>query len=274
MLPYDLKGARLPALERNELKYRALEMVLILFRVEHLRGFVLESIRATDRFHRPTNPRIPLNAKKVYEKARAVLIADGILTQAESDEIQSLVDYRNTVAHEIQSLTCGIADDARLAQYYAESRGIKYDDKAVAKLQHYHDKIEEGFTSKGYIMSLPLDWAAFAAAERTYEQELHRLRRKITRQVAIRNEEIQKLNAELSAEISGTPLEAHPSHPRNKAANGTLTKHGVETCYRLFDKKRSTLAVAHLMRISYRSAASRRKAWEEAGGRTRHRKMP
>ena len=271
MLPYNLKGTRLPALERNELKYRALEMVLILFRVEHLRGFVLDSIRATDRSQRPTNLRIPLNAKKVYEKAWAVLVADGIIAQAESDEIQSLVDYRNTVAHEIQSLTCGIADDARLAQYYAESRGIKYNYKAVAKLKHYHDKIEEGFTLKGYIMSLSLDWAAFAAAERTYEQELRRLRQKITRQVAILNEEIQKLNAEVYAEISGTPFEAHPSHPRNKAANGTLTKHGVETCYRLFDNNRSTLAVACLMRISYRAAVRRRQAWEKAGGRSQRR---
>jgi hypothetical protein len=273
MLAHNLKGSRLPALERNEFKYRALEMVMILFQVEHLKSFVLDSIRATDRFHRPRNPRIPLDAKKVYEKAWAVLVADGILTQAESDEIQSLVHYRNTVAHEIQSLICDVAD-ARLAQYYAEPRGIKYNYKANAKLKHYHDKIEEGFTSKGYIMSLSLDYAAFVAAERAYEQELRCLRRKITRQLAMRNEEIRKLNAEVSAEISGIPSEAYPCHPENKAGNGTLTKRGVETCYRLFDNNRSTLAVAYLMEISYRVAVKRRQAWEKAGGRSRHRGKP
>ena len=272
MLPRNLKGARLPALERNVLKYRALEMVMILFHVEHLRSFVLESIRATDRFQRPRNPRIPLDAKKVYEKAWAVLVADGILTQAESDEIQGRVSYRNIIAHEIQSLTCDVGD-ARFARDYVEM-DIEYDYKAVAKLKHYHDKIEQGFTTRHYIMSMSLDGVAFAAAEKTYEQEFRCLKQMIGRQLAVRDEEIRKLNAELPRNDSNTSSEAHPYHPENKAANGTLTKQGVETCYRLFDDNRSALAVAYLMGISYRAAVKRRRAWEKAGGRSRHHRIP
>ena len=195
MLPHNLKGTRLPALERNMLKYRALEMVMILFHVERLRNFVLHSIRATDRSYRPKDPRIPHGTKMVYEKAWAVLVTDGILTQAESDEIRSLVDYRNVIAHEVQSLTCDVAD-ARFAEVYA-SRVRKYDYRAVAKLKYYSDKIEQGFTSRGYTMSLSLDSIAFEAAEKTYEQELDRLKQRIARQIVVRNEEIQKLNAEL-----------------------------------------------------------------------------
>jgi hypothetical protein len=268
MLPHNLKGIRLPALERNLLKYRALEMVILLFYVEYLKSLVLDSIRATDRLRRPQNPRIPINAKKAYEKAWAVLVTDGILTQGESDEIRGIVDYRNTIAHEVQSLTCDVGD-RRFAECYMGSRAIKYDYKAVAKIKQYCDKIEHGFTSKCYIMSISLDGVAFAAAERTYERELRSLRQKITRQLTIRNKEICKLNAEISAEVSGVRFEAHPSHPQSKATNGTLTKQGVETCYRLFDKNRSTVAVAHLMRISYRAAVNRRRAWEKAGGQFR-----
>jgi hypothetical protein len=265
MLPHNLKGARLPALERNLLKYRALEMMVVLFQVEHLREFVLDSIRATDRFRRPRNPRIPPDAKKVYEKAWAILVADGILTQAESDEIQGLVDYRNIIAHEIQWLVCDVGD-TRFARDYAGWRGVKYDYKAAAKLKHYRDKIEGGFTAKGYIMSLSLDSVAFAAAEKTYEQEVQRLQRKITHQLDVRNEEIRMLKAELRKHDSALPFEAHPSHPLNKTANGRLTKRGVDTCYRLFAENTSTLAVAHLMRISYRAAVKRRRAWEKVRG--------
>jgi hypothetical protein len=42
------RGPRLSALEKNELKKRALEMVLVLFYIEDLKQFVVESIRATD----------------------------------------------------------------------------------------------------------------------------------------------------------------------------------------------------------------------------------
>lgn len=42
------KGGRYTALEKNVLKHRAFEMVLVLFEVQHLKDFVLGSIRATD----------------------------------------------------------------------------------------------------------------------------------------------------------------------------------------------------------------------------------
>jgi hypothetical protein len=47
---HNPKGRQLPALEQNILKYRALEMVMILFYAENLNQVVVSSIRATDRF--------------------------------------------------------------------------------------------------------------------------------------------------------------------------------------------------------------------------------
>jgi hypothetical protein len=41
-----------------------------------------------------------------------------------------------------------------------------------------------------------------------------------------------------------------------------LSNRGVKVCYQLFDQGNSTLAVAHLLRISYRAAARRRQAWD------------
>jgi hypothetical protein len=261
------KGGRLPALEGNILKYRALEMVIILFHVENLKKFVLDSIRATDSIHDQNKQRIPIGTKKVYEKAWAVLVADGILTQAESDEVQRLVAYRNDIGHQIHLLTSDISR-APIAQDYIQRNGVKYDYDALKKLKHYRDKIERGVQSK-YIMSISFDRLLFEAAEKTYQQELRRLNQKIIRQLAMRREEVQKLKAELSLEKSGLLGEVDPYHPLNKAANGTLTKRGIEICYSLFDHNKSALAVAYLMRISYRAAVNRRRAWERARGRSR-----
>jgi hypothetical protein len=44
--------------------------------------------------------------------------------------------------------------------------------------------------------------------------------------------------------------------------NDTMTSRGVDICYQLFDEGKSTLAVAQLMRMSYR-AATRRRVWEK-----------
>jgi hypothetical protein len=81
--------------------------------------------------------------------------------------------------------------------------------------------------------------------------------------LAIRKQEIDRLNQEVLADDANvTSL-----YPLHKKKNGTLTTRGVEICYQLFDQHKSTLAVAHLLQISYRAAASRRRAWETARGR-------
>jgi hypothetical protein len=82
------RGNRLSALEKNELKRRALEMVLVLFYIEDLKHFVVESIRATDRLRGLANGgRLPPATKKLYKNAWAILVDAAVLSQQESDEI-------------------------------------------------------------------------------------------------------------------------------------------------------------------------------------------
>jgi hypothetical protein len=277
------QGSRLPALERNILKYRALEMVMILFHVENLKEFVLNSLRITDEFRDKDKRRIPNGTKKVYEKVWLALVSDGILTQTESDEVQRFVDYRNDIGHRIQLLTCDLSRSPVAEDYLRwGGKAVKYDYDALKRLKYFREKIARGIQSK-YIMSVSPDYLLFEAAEKTYERELRRLARKITRQMAIRQEEMQNLNSELSLNDSELLGEFDPrheinapteslrtvsllNHPSNKAANGTLTKHGVDVCYWLFAHNKSALTVAYLMQISYRSALNRRRLWEKAGG--------
>jgi hypothetical protein len=255
------KGNRLPALEQNILKYRAFEMAIVLFYIEDLKAFVLDSIRATDRIcsgRDDKKPRIPADATKVYEKAWAVLVADGIISQEDSDEIQCLINYRNHIAHGIHELTCDISREPFARVQFNK---VRYDYEAVTKLKRFRDKITRGSQAR-YVMSLSLRSMLFDATEKTYQQELKRLDRKIRRQIEVRKEQIERLEAELSGTNGRSWQEDTPAHPGNIARNGTLTPSGVETCFRLFDQKFSPLAVAHLMGISHRAALRRRQAWE------------
>jgi uncharacterized protein YutE (UPF0331/DUF86 family) len=178
-----IKRSVLPALERNILKYRALEMVMILFYVERLKTFVCESIQATDAISEVEH-RLPKNTKNIYRKAWAILVRDGILTEAEKNEIERIVDYRNEIAHRIHELTYDLGQ-TRIAHDYRRFYGVKYQDGALKRLKHYREKIERDFISK-YVISLSFDELLFEPAEKTYEEELSRLHRKITRQITNR----------------------------------------------------------------------------------------
>lgn len=270
------KGSRLPALEQNILKYRALEMVMILFHVENLKSFVLGSIRVTDRICKPGNERIPTGSKKPYEKAWSVLVDEGILTPDESVEVQKLIDYRNDIGHRVQLLVCDLSRDS------FDRTLSRYNDQAFKKLKLYKEKIEGGLMQK-YAVPLLGDEILFEAAEKSYQHELRRLEQKITRQIAIRQKETQRLKTELRFEDPEFLNTFDPdneitastqylrvlqilNHPLNKAKNGTLTKRGLEVCYWLFDHGRSALAVAYLMHMSNQTAVKHHSAWEKARG--------
>jgi hypothetical protein len=182
------KEMKLPALEKNILKYRALEMTIILFHAESLKRFIIASIRATDKLSNRKNSRIPEGTKDVLQKAFDIMINENILTQNESDELQSLIDYRNDIAHRIHLLTCDINHPEK-HQDHLNHLEVKYNYDALGKFEYYRSKIEKGLQS-GYVMSISPDTLFFENAENTYKEELNRLRKRINRQFDIRRQRI------------------------------------------------------------------------------------
>jgi hypothetical protein len=256
MLRYHPKGRRLPALERNILKYRAFEMVVLLFLIEDLRSYVLGTIRANDK------QAIPEGTKKSYEKAWAYLVDSGVITQDESDDIRELVDYRNTIAHDIQRFTYDLGQENFVLDY-GRAYPVKYDYGARERLKTYREKIEKGL--RHMIVVLSFDELMFEAAERTFEQELARLRKKIDRLYAEREKEMKHLNEELAMVKDKELQRIGLYHPGNQAENGKLTERGVRVCEALFERKLGLLAVSYLMRLSYRATSRRYKAWKAKG---------
>jgi hypothetical protein len=244
-------------LERNILKYRTFEMVVILFHIEDLREYVLRTIRANDK------ARIPEGTKKPYEKAWAYLVEKGIITQDERDDVRRLVDYRNTIAHEIQQLTYDLSQD----RFGATHHEVKYDYKALRRLKKYREKIEKGLQHMTH-MVLSFDGLMFEAAERTFEQELTRLRKKMDKLFAERQAERKRVSQEIAALRDSDFDEMALCHPGNQVGeNGKLTERGARLLEEMFKRKVSPLAVSYLMRLSLRATSRRYKEWKATRNR-------
>ena len=171
------KHPKIRALEKNILKYRAFQMMLLLHHVESLKMFVVNSIRATDKIigHKNTE-RLPEGTKKLFKKVWAILVKENILTQEESDDLQNIIDIRNKIGHAIHDMVSDIS-----APHTLLPPKSPYDYLAIERLEKYRKKIGEGIRSK-YIMSLGFRELAFEEAELTYKEELSRLKNKIDRQ--------------------------------------------------------------------------------------------
>jgi len=192
---------RMPALEKNILKYRLIEMTIILFHAESLKRFIIDSIRATDELHHKFDKRaqrLPTGTKKVLQKAFEILVQDGILTKDESDELHGLIVYRNDIAHRIHQLTADIVHPEKPENRLRQLE-FKYRYDALGKFEQYRTKIEQGLQSR-YILSLSLDSVFFENAEQTYKEELRRLHKKITRQFEIRKRQIESQKANTYSE--------------------------------------------------------------------------
>lgn len=274
----DPLGTRLPALEQNILKLRAMQMVLIMFYAEDLKRRILDVIQTTDRIMESLQPdssrqeRILRGTKNPVSKALDALIADRAITADEKTEIVSLIDYRNIIGHRLHELVADLNPNryARELSEFRSDRIKEFNYGAVERLQHFHRRLGDLYRTHHYVTTISMDGLMFEGAERTFLSEIKKLERKIRRLHIVRKQEIEAINAELS--LASTEFDSddrYPTHPLHKYDNGRLTLRGVEVCYRLYDSGRSLSAVAHLMKMSLRAARHRRKLWAASGGSTR-----
>jgi hypothetical protein len=171
--------AALPALEKNILKFRALQMVLLLHQVESLRLFVISSIRATENFRRGVQ-HLPEGEKRPMEKALALLVKEEVLSQPESEDLQKIIEIRNKIGHTIHELV----DDISAPKSIRKKDAI-YDYFALERFERYRTKISSGMRRK-FVLSLGSREVSFEQAEATYKEELGRLQKRIERQYEVR----------------------------------------------------------------------------------------
>lgn len=273
----DPLGRALPAFERNILKLRAMQMLLVLFYTEELKRDILSLIRGTDRAiahansNVPRRVRVPEGTKKPIKKALTALVADKAITTEEMTEIEMLIDYRNVIGHNMHSLMADLNPEriAREMVAYSPDQLARYDYKAVERLQHFHKRLSGLYRTHTYLYPIRCNRSLFLSTEDTLLIEVKRLDRKICRMIAERDAKVQALNLELSLDETVFNDEMHPRDPLNCYDNGRLTKRGVEICYRLFDIGKSAMAVAHLAGLSLVAARKRYRWWQALGGPNR-----
>jgi hypothetical protein len=167
---------RLPALEQNVAKYRAMEMVLVLFYAEDLRKAIIE--------YADLSP----DTKNRFKKSLEILIAKQVLSKYEKNEIVELIDYRNLIAHRIEELN---ADIGRVSLGKGGSRGRpRYDYAAAEKLRLYRKLLPKRIGEE-LLTFAPL---FFDATEKALKLGMRRLRRAIERQSAARKLENARLH--------------------------------------------------------------------------------
>ncbi|NTG56136.1 hypothetical protein G6K94_21640 [Agrobacterium rhizogenes] len=247
-------------------------MVLVLFYAEQLKTKVLSLIQGTDRFLARTGraERVPKGTKNSVGRCLDALEVDGALSADEKAEIRRLIDYRNSVGHDIHELVADVTTERFVRQSLAfmPDSFARYDYEAVERLQHFLRLLGERQRTHHYIGTLSFDRLQFSSAEQVFLREIKLLRWKIAKQWKERQHQIDVLNAEMRSVVIENE-DTDPRHPANQYDDGRLTRRGQEVCYRLFDQGLSATAVAHLMGLNLTSARIRQRRWLDIGGKHR-----
>ncbi len=214
-------------------------------------------------------------------KVRAALahaIDINFFTETEAEELKSLLDYRNDIAHRMHLVMADVSPIYWVIDH-VKFHEPTYKGQALDRLRLYTKSLWERARGK-LTLSLSMDGVLFEFAEQVFEHDLKRLDEKIRKQLKKEEQRLELINAEL--DLQGTELidDLSPRFPANHRpsysygddyipATGHLTERGAEICYRLFDLGKSPIAVAYLMGMTLRSAERRKKSWKMAGGKER-----
>lgn len=272
----DPMGARAPALERCFIRHRALEMLLIIFHAEELKRDVMAGVAAQQRWRDepPAEAGEPAREGKRQKRAFDYLVKDGVLTDGERRHMIELIDRRNGIAHHLDQVTADLTVDPwarEWADYMPERRTHDYD--ALKQLREARRLLMDRMHAKHYVLEINMRGILFETTERVLTADIKALEKRIRSLIRKRRDDIARLNHELSLEGSELVDTLHPRWPENRyGERRRLTPRGVETCYRLFDLGKSSLAVAHLMAISLTAARRRRRLWFHAGGEGREKR--
>ena len=240
---------RVRALEKNIIKFRAIQSVLAIYYAEKLKRDIISAVRCN-----VVRDKRPIS---IGEAAKA-WVEKGVITREESNEIRSLIDYRNNLAHEFHKM------NADLSTLYASPvmHDVKqYDYTVMRQLKATINLLRERVqSSPGWILPIGLETFDFETTERVLVSELKALGRKIDRLFDERLMERDRVNHEIKTireKFSGKLERLWPV----RHENGRLTKTGAALCEEMFDSGHSATAVAYVMEMSIASTRSRLRAF-------------
>ncbi len=261
---------RVRALERNIVKYRAIQVALVIHYTEKLRRTVIGSVQATSKLRKvrrkyKSGERVLVSGDEVirFKSALNVWVDEGWINRNEAVEIRRLIDFRNDVSHRLHQLNVDISryryDQERL--YHFPDTVKRHDYKAVDQLKEMIEILDVRVVSHHLGRMVGLEDLSFETSEHILTSELKSLGRKINRLTAKRKKENDQIRRETKAIQTAFLDRLGPKHWPLRHENGRLTETGMALCEDLFTAGYSTLAVAYVMELSLASARLRRRTF-------------
>ena len=166
---------RVRALEKNIIKFRAIQSVLAIYYTEKLKRDIISAVSgplrtAFNPFRIVDPPRIG------FKKAVKIWVDKGMITQEEATKIRRLTDYRNDLAHEFHKMN---ADLSTLYNSPAMDDVKQYDYAAIYQLKATINLLHErarSFLPGG--IPIGLETIDFETTERVLASELKTLEKK------------------------------------------------------------------------------------------------
>jgi len=253
----DPRGGRASALERNVLRYRAIEASLYLFYTAEIREFMLENVfplvpvvggagtweTAAEARQKqlmralvadaeaagqisteeaaalaPPAPHDPKEGKKL-RRAFGHAVANGMFEAGEADELVALLQYRNEVAHHIHLVMADVTRSYWTTNYVAYAAPA-YKSEALDRLRVYRGDLWDRFGRISALYRSSFDHLLFEHAERVFEEDLVRLDRRIRAQIKDERKRFEALRPELSLSGTGLVDDLHPRAPWNFRSAG------------------------------------------------------
>jgi hypothetical protein len=267
----DVRGHRLPGLERNIIRYRVLQMTLFMHEAESLKsdlegissGFD-PSIFLSDGKLDPLDGYTKKEWRSIpgWKRATEKLKELGHLTGDHRDEVVELIDYRNSIAHEVHNLLADIGTSRanREAMREHKFRPIKYEYYKLRRIQLLRSTVFDKLANK-FIMRPDLDRVSFDSSAGFIEWELIRLKRKIDKQITERLKNMHAVREEINQHMKTWDwhLGFYPTHPKYYKQNGSLSASGISALNNLIEQGVSDLACALMMNLSIRSIRLRKR---------------
>jgi hypothetical protein len=172
----DVRGSRLPALERNLCRFRSYEIILFLQATEALKADledlyvgVQPKVKLSDPVgdYPSTYTRKQWKSIAPWKRSVERLLELGLIDFKDRGEVVDLIEYRNSIAHNIEDLFADIGT-ARINREIARDRQLmraSYKYQNLRKIDKIRRKFSDNVFSK-FVMTMRLDEVAFESTER------------------------------------------------------------------------------------------------------------
>src|SRR5581483_7052628 len=125
-----------------------------------------------------------LKGTKLLKEVFKHLVNERLITKSESTDLQDLLQHRNKIAHDVQSLIGDIEIPGRNYRFRNLLK-LQYDYQALERIKRWENELEMRL-SKNYWLSASYNTLLFEAADLAYGKELATLKRRIDRQLLVR----------------------------------------------------------------------------------------